>query len=493
MRALHRAVYVGLVALASLGALASGASCSADESERRRLGDLAEKCAIDSDCTDPLICAFGRCHEECAESRDCPAGMLCVRSGTGLNVCQLELEKSCGSASQCPSHQVCAIDGTCREKCKTGADCLPEQVCVPSGACANPEEVTDTGDLPVSPDASAGGTGGGGTGGATGGTGGASGGTGGASGGTGGTGGASGGADGGVLDAGAEPTLHWQAPADGKTIRRAVLGSGHLVVLRATAFPDGCQIDKITGPGAGAPIATRDAGSCLGLTERGSAVYFGAEGAGMTTPAIQTVGLDGGVPTDFLTTTVAPKILFSNAFYWAWSDDKGIGFATKSGSWTAITNASELHLLAIDSTHVWHLDELLGAWRVYRREYKFGATGSQMADDATPNDQGAAEDGVFFWARQDTGFGDGRIVRVDASGTKPLRTGVKPTNLVFDENYVYFGTRSPELTLYKVNKSGGGPLTVLGKASKEPWLVGADTTSLYYFEAGGSSILRLPK
>lgn len=103
-------------------------------------------CLLNSDCHNPLACSFGRCHTACREARDCPAGQRCVRAREG-NVCQLPEEKSC-AASACPTSLVCAADLQCRNRCTEDADCPTAQRCV-GNVCAEPVELTPSGQLPV--------------------------------------------------------------------------------------------------------------------------------------------------------------------------------------------------------------------------------------------------------------------------------------------------------------------------------------------------------
>src|SRR6185369_15835404 len=93
-------------------------------------------CSINSDCNNPLVCAFKRCHTQCSSTRDCPAGLRCVHArdvDTGAilgDVCQLADERVCTRNSQCSATQVCAVDGQCRDLCDTDRDCVGrDQVC----------------------------------------------------------------------------------------------------------------------------------------------------------------------------------------------------------------------------------------------------------------------------------------------------------------------------------------------------------------------------
>jgi hypothetical protein len=125
VRVVFRVVGVGALALGTLSALVSVPSCTSSDDERKRLNSLAQDCAINSDCQSPLICAFGRCHEQCAESRDCPTGQRCVRTGSGVNVCQLTDESSCASYTDCKGEQICATDAQCRDDCADASSDKP--------------------------------------------------------------------------------------------------------------------------------------------------------------------------------------------------------------------------------------------------------------------------------------------------------------------------------------------------------------------------------
>jgi hypothetical protein len=104
-------------------------------------------CTLSSDCQDPLICTAGRCHAQCAQSRDCDFGQRCVKIGTN-NVCQLQSEARCAYNSDCTSPLVCAVDLQCRAQCQTDRDCTKGQVCTPtSKVCAEPSELNTAKEL----------------------------------------------------------------------------------------------------------------------------------------------------------------------------------------------------------------------------------------------------------------------------------------------------------------------------------------------------------
>jgi alpha-tubulin suppressor-like RCC1 family protein len=172
-------------------------ACGDTAEEQKQLAGIAQGCTLNSDCNNPLVCAFQRCHEACVETRDCPQGQRCVAGEDGTNVCQLPDDVDCTTSSGCNGSQVCAVDRECRDACSGENDCIGDQVCATSGACAEPDEVDDDGDLPPS-----GGTGG--MGGTTGTGGSSNGGTGNAGTGNGGTAGMSG--EGGDTGEGGEDT-----------------------------------------------------------------------------------------------------------------------------------------------------------------------------------------------------------------------------------------------------------------------------------------------
>jgi len=114
-------VLVLVVALAT-----SGCDCSLDEPLA-----LGDQCELTSECDAPLVCRIARCRKECATSRDCAAGLLCVRDQNGDGACQLPAEKHCALASDCPAPLICAM-GECRNECVMDVDCTPGQACVVS-------------------------------------------------------------------------------------------------------------------------------------------------------------------------------------------------------------------------------------------------------------------------------------------------------------------------------------------------------------------------
>lgn len=131
-----------------------GVACGSDSTEEKiALAKLTEGCLINTDCTDPLVCAFRSCHVQCETSRDCDDGQRCMLSDRPFHVCQLPSEKDCGYNSDCPEGQLCGVDGECRDQCAADRDCVAEQVCV-TGTCAEPAELSDGG-LPHTGDAGA--------------------------------------------------------------------------------------------------------------------------------------------------------------------------------------------------------------------------------------------------------------------------------------------------------------------------------------------------
>jgi hypothetical protein len=112
--------------------------CDSSVDEKKRAAELAGGCAIASDCADPLICAFQRCHLPCKEDRDCEAALRCVKSETkGVYVCQLDEETTCKVDKDCPGEQTCAVDEECRDSCSAKDECTATQVCATSGVCAS--------------------------------------------------------------------------------------------------------------------------------------------------------------------------------------------------------------------------------------------------------------------------------------------------------------------------------------------------------------------
>ena len=101
-------------------------------------------CNLNSQCDQPLVCTFQKCHAACAADKDCPTGQLCVKTtaagvdgGVAGTVCQLPAEIKCVYNSQCMLPLVCARDEQCRNQCQTSVDCVMGQVCTTSGVCAS--------------------------------------------------------------------------------------------------------------------------------------------------------------------------------------------------------------------------------------------------------------------------------------------------------------------------------------------------------------------
>jgi hypothetical protein len=116
----------------------AAASCSGS-SQSPNLGGL---CTLDSDCTNPLVCKFATCHQQCAESRDCPTGQHCVIVGS-VGVCQTPAETTCSSKQPCSAPLVCRPDdGTCRNECTSSGTCQGAgQICVAGTYCLDSTEI----------------------------------------------------------------------------------------------------------------------------------------------------------------------------------------------------------------------------------------------------------------------------------------------------------------------------------------------------------------
>ncbi len=107
--------------------------------------DVGGSCVLNSDCNQGLVCSWGKCHEPCHKSVDCPAGQSCVQTNSGP-VCQLPAEADCRKAA-CSGALVCASDLQCRSGCVTAADCTNGQLCV-GNVCADPGDLELNGQLP---------------------------------------------------------------------------------------------------------------------------------------------------------------------------------------------------------------------------------------------------------------------------------------------------------------------------------------------------------
>jgi hypothetical protein len=117
---------VFIIAVASCNSSKGGASLVA----------LAQGCTLNSDCNAPLVCVFSLCHEECVETRDCPAGEQCVATSGG-DVCLLSSETSCSPTTSCPSGLVCGSDGRCHDACNASTSCsVGGQSCI-DGVCVD--------------------------------------------------------------------------------------------------------------------------------------------------------------------------------------------------------------------------------------------------------------------------------------------------------------------------------------------------------------------
>ena len=139
-RRLRPGKVIALTALCGLTVWACGGS----DKEKIQAVGLSQGCTLNSECSDPLVCTFARCHNQCAKDRDCSGEERCVKGTTGGFVCQLPVETDCTkSATVCKGTQVCGADGECRDTCSVDKDCTTGQVCAASGECASTEATKD--------------------------------------------------------------------------------------------------------------------------------------------------------------------------------------------------------------------------------------------------------------------------------------------------------------------------------------------------------------
>jgi hypothetical protein len=130
-----------------LGLFLAGGGCDPDDDSALPPGDESAACVVNSDCAQPLICAFQRCHVECVKTRDCTGTLRCVGAQAAARVCQLADEAACQSSDDCELGFACAQDEQCRETCRHDDDCTPGQRCA-AGACAETRELDERGQLP---------------------------------------------------------------------------------------------------------------------------------------------------------------------------------------------------------------------------------------------------------------------------------------------------------------------------------------------------------
>jgi len=139
-----RVFLAGPVFAAAAVLVLGGASCSST----KPLSGVAQNCSLNSECDQPLVCVFTRCHNACNTSVDCPSGQRCVPSATpGMNVCQLpKLEDTCSTGSACSiAGEVCGADGQCRATCQM-TSCLSMQTCASNAGqsvCLDPHATLD--------------------------------------------------------------------------------------------------------------------------------------------------------------------------------------------------------------------------------------------------------------------------------------------------------------------------------------------------------------
>lgn len=91
---------------------------------------LGEMCTLNTDCPEPLACRLERCRRQCVVSRDCGAGLQCLRLPEDIGgFCQLPEETGCTLTSQCLGVLVCRF-GSCTTECLENRDCVEGAMCL---------------------------------------------------------------------------------------------------------------------------------------------------------------------------------------------------------------------------------------------------------------------------------------------------------------------------------------------------------------------------
>ena len=103
-------------------------------------------CVRASECSGTLVCALGFCVQPCEASKDCPTGQLCVKASDTGNACRAPEVAAikCAMNSDCKDPLVCGRDLTCRQECAADVDCpgggkTGGQRCTVSHTCADPK------------------------------------------------------------------------------------------------------------------------------------------------------------------------------------------------------------------------------------------------------------------------------------------------------------------------------------------------------------------
>src|SRR4029077_4973767 len=112
----------------------------------------ADKCSLNSDCKEGLICALSVCRMPCKKSVDCGNGGSCITEGVAA-ICQPleEKDNACNKTRECPAPLACAGDYRCRNLCESDDDCnvlgIHGRVCAEDDYgqhyCGEPEETED--------------------------------------------------------------------------------------------------------------------------------------------------------------------------------------------------------------------------------------------------------------------------------------------------------------------------------------------------------------
>jgi hypothetical protein len=134
-------------------------TCFAGSCAEGKKIDPGAACILNSDCNQPLVCSWGKCHDACHISADCPTGQSCITASDKSRVCQLPVETHCLYASDCPAPLICAVDQRCHNQCQTNVDCPSGQTCTTTKICAEPNQVDSSNNLLV-PDGGVRGSGG---------------------------------------------------------------------------------------------------------------------------------------------------------------------------------------------------------------------------------------------------------------------------------------------------------------------------------------------
>ena len=104
--------------------------------------NIGFECTQSIECSEGLVCEYGRCRQTCERDLNCPDGGACIAPlDFESRVCTISREQSCEDRNSgdveahCPERLYCGPNHVCREGCEDSSQCEGSRTCVEGIDC----------------------------------------------------------------------------------------------------------------------------------------------------------------------------------------------------------------------------------------------------------------------------------------------------------------------------------------------------------------------